>query len=326
MNRRRLLLCATALATITLARAQRPVAVPRVALLWIDTGNASLPSAFRDGLRAQGYVDGKNVQIVSQFLVDRYQQLPEAAGRLVKENVDVIVTFGGTATLAASKATKTIPIVMVTSLDPVDLGVAASLSKPGGNVTGVTFLAPDLVGKRLQILMEVAPKGRRIGLLRNPESATRLTSSAPWQKAARALNVEVQLVEVRTPGDIDVAILGTVRNGVGALVVLASSFFTANREGGRERGREGPSAGVLRESRRSGRRRAHFIWPEPGGGVSAGGCLCGQDPEGREASGPSRRAAHAVRACRQSENGQGSRYCNSRAGSPPRGQGDRVTC
>ena len=230
MNRRRLLLCASALATIPFARAQRPVAVPRVALLWIDTGNANLPSAFRDGLRAQGYVDGKNVRIVSQYLVDRYQRLPDAAALMVKQGTDVIVTYGGTATLAASKATSTIPIVMVTSNDPVKLGVIASLSKPGGNVTGITFLAQDLIGKRLQILKEVAPRVRRIGVLVNPESSSEMKNIAGWQAAGRALNVDLQLVEVRTPADIDAVMASTVKKGVGAFVVLASSFFTANRE------------------------------------------------------------------------------------------------
>ncbi len=231
MNRRRLLIAACALAAFP-ARglAQRPVAVPRVGLLWLDTGPASiLPLAFRDGLRAQGYVDGKNIEIVGQFLVDRYDLLAEAAGRLVKQNVDVIVAYGGTATLAASKATKTIPIVMVTSNDPVRLGVVASLSKPGGNVTGVTFLGQDLIGKRLEILREIAPKARRIGVLVNPESASEMRNAGRWQAAARTLNIEVQLVEIRTPGEIDAALSAAARQGVGALVVLASSFFTANR-------------------------------------------------------------------------------------------------
>ena len=173
MNRRSLLIAAWALAALPLrVVAQKSVAIPRIGLLWIESGSDSIVlTAFREGLRAQGYVDGKNIQIDNQALVDSYDRLAEAADNLVNSKVDVIICYGATATLAASKATSTIPIVMVTGGDPVKLGVVATLSKPGGNVTGITFLNQELLGKRLEILMEAVPGIRRVGVLLNPALA-----------------------------------------------------------------------------------------------------------------------------------------------------------
>jgi len=154
MKRRQLLIAAGALATIRLpALAQTPVAIPRIGLLWIESSDdANLVNAFREGLSALGFSDGKNIQIDKQFLVDRYDRLAASADRLVKSKVDIVVSYGATAALAASKATSTIPIVMLTGSDPVKLGLVASLSKPGGNATGVTNYLTDLGAKRLELL------------------------------------------------------------------------------------------------------------------------------------------------------------------------------
>jgi ABC-type uncharacterized transport system substrate-binding protein len=232
MNRRNLLIATWVLATVPfLVFAQRPVVRPRVGLLWIESGRDSIVlTAFREGLRAQGYVDGKNIEINTQSLVDRYDRLAEAADKLVNQKVDIIVSYGSTATLAATKATSTIPIVMVAGGDPVKLGVVATLSKPGGNVTGVTFLSLELVGKRLQILKEAVPGIRRVGVLLNPASATESTNFAGWEAAARALNMEVQRVEIRVPTEIDSVIAGVTRQRVEALGVVTSTMFIANRK------------------------------------------------------------------------------------------------
>jgi len=205
--------------------------MPRVGLLWIESGaDSKILTAFREGLSAQGYTDGKNIRIEKQFLVDRYDRLAGSADSLVKSKVDVVVCYGATATLAASKATSTIPIVMVTGSDPVKLGVVASFSRPGGNVAGVTFLSAELHGKRLEILKEVVPRIRRVGVVFNPESATEVKSFLEWEAAARTLNMEAQRVEIRLQGDIDRVISDASRQRRDALTVAASTMFVANRK------------------------------------------------------------------------------------------------
>jgi putative ABC transport system substrate-binding protein len=232
MKRRQLLIAAGALAaTRWPVLAQSPVAMPRIGLLWIESGaDSKILTAFREGLTAQGYSDGKNIRIEKQFLVDRYDRLAGSADSLVKSKVDVVVCYGATATLAASKATSTIPIVTVMGSDPVQLGVVASLSKPGGNVTGVTYLSAALHGKRLEILKEVVPRTRRVGIVFNPESATEVKSFLDWEAAARTLNLEAQRVEIRLQGDIDRVISDAPRQRLDALTVAASTMFVANRK------------------------------------------------------------------------------------------------
>jgi putative ABC transport system substrate-binding protein len=232
MKRRQLLIAAGALAATRLpVLAQSPVAMPRIGLLWIESGaDSKILTAFREGLSAQGYTDGKNIRIEKQFLVDRYDRLAGSADSLVKSKVDVVVCYGATAALAASKATSTIPIVMVTGSDPVKLGVVASFSRPGGNVTGVTFLSAELHGKRLEILKEVVPRIRRVGVVFNPESATEVKSFHEWEAAARTLNMEAQRVEIRLQGDIDRVISDASRQRLDALTVAASTMFVANRK------------------------------------------------------------------------------------------------
>jgi len=232
MKRRQLLIAVWAFATAGLpTHAQKAVVVPRIGLLWIESGGDSVVlTAFREGLRTQGYIDGRNIQVDTQSLVDRYDRLPEAAARLVNQKVDVIVSYGATATLAARRATSTIPIVMITGGDPVKLGVVATLARPGGNVTGVTFMAPELDGKRLEILKEMVPGIRRIGMLFNPESASEVAAIVRREAAARQLNMEVQRFELRLQSEIDAVISGITPQKVEALVVVPSTMFVANRK------------------------------------------------------------------------------------------------
>jgi len=132
--------------------------------------------------------------------------------------------------LVARKATSTIPIVIVTGADPVKLGVVASLSNPGGNVTGVTFLHPQLDGKRLEILKEVVPSIRRVGVLLNPASATEAANIARWEAAAKKLNLDVQPVEIRLQSDIDRVISEVPQQKMDALGLVAGTMFVANRK------------------------------------------------------------------------------------------------
>jgi putative ABC transport system substrate-binding protein len=229
MNRRDTVLALLALAA-PFALAQKPGQLPRIGLLWIhDAGNTSYLDAFRDGMRAQGYLDGKNVRIDDRFLVDRYEALAAAAARLTAEKVDVIVTYGTTAAQAARKATSHIPIVMVSSGDPVRSGVAASLARPGGNVTGFTSLSQDLSAKRLQILSEMLPSARRVAVLLSPLSQSEVDSLRILETTARTLNLELRAVEIRAPSELESAIAGIAGLNADASLVVGSSLFVAHR-------------------------------------------------------------------------------------------------
>lgn len=173
--------------------AQQPN-IPRIGLLWIHSASISnYIDAFREGMRALGYVDGKNISIDDRSLVDGYDGLAPAADRLAREKVAVIVTFGSTALQVAHKAAPGIPIVMISGIDPVKLGVAASLSKPGGNVTGLSNISGDLSGKRLELIKEIAPRIRRVALLVYPGSAGEAIAVQNYEAAARALNLDCRV-------------------------------------------------------------------------------------------------------------------------------------
>ena len=231
MKRRELLTAAFALAVSALpAVAQKTSAIQRVGLLWVDSGQDSFVlAALREGFRANGYVEGRTILIDTRSLVDEYQHLQGAADRLVQQKVDVIICYGVTATLAATKATSAIPIVTITGADPVSVGVTASLSKPGGNVTGITFLHPQLDGKRLQLLREVVPNIRRVGVLLNSASATESRNFTRWKDAATRLSLEVEPIEIRVKADIDAVIPNIARGRFDALAVVGGSMFVANR-------------------------------------------------------------------------------------------------
>jgi putative ABC transport system substrate-binding protein len=209
--------------------AQQSRNILRIGLLWIKgDGSSQYVAAFREGLGTLGYVEDKNVRIDDRSLVDRYERLPEAAGRLVSQKVDVIVCYGATAMQAASKATSTIPIVVVSGGDPVKLGVAASLSRPGGNVTGLTSISQELSGKRLELLTEMVPGMRRLAVILYPGSPAEVASLKSYEVSARALNLEVRPVEVRAPGEIAPAIAGISRMDVQAIAVVGSTLLSAN--------------------------------------------------------------------------------------------------
>lgn len=232
-NRRKLIVAlgAAALAAPLISFAQQSGGMPRIGLLWIE-GRTSSPyvAALRDGLLARGYVEGKNIHIDDHSLVKQYGLLSEAAGRLVSQQVDVIVCYGATAVEVASRATSSIPIVVVMSGDPVKLGVAANLSRPGGNVTGTSSISQELSGKRLELLKQIAPDIRRVAVILYPESAAEVRSLRNYESAALALNLEVHPVEIRTPDQIGAAIAGIARMNVQAIAVVASTLLTANQK------------------------------------------------------------------------------------------------
>ena len=206
MNRRDTLLALGVLsAAPLLASAQQAVRVARIGYLSFTTRSANTRNfeAFQAGLRALGYVEGKNIQIESRHADGDADRLPALAAELVGLNVDVIVTYGATGVLAARRATATIPIVFATGADPVALGFAASLARPGGNVTGSAFFIAELMAKRLELLKETKSSLTRVGVLQfrgNPANGSQL---AAMRITARALKVQLHTIEVRGPAEFE---------------------------------------------------------------------------------------------------------------------------
>ncbi len=214
----------------SLIGAQPSQTVPQVAMLL--TGSPSdgdrMTAAFRGGLRDLGYVEGRNIVVLARW-AETPQRLSELAAEVVRNNVDVIVTQGTPAARAAKRATHTIPIVMATSGDPVAVGLVASLARPGGNVTGNTILAPDLNGKRLELIKDLVPGISRIAVLANPTNPITAVDIKAAQAAAKGLGVSLQVLEVREHNDFDRAFTAARESGAGALLVLADPFILANR-------------------------------------------------------------------------------------------------
>ncbi len=227
-RRRALAIAASVLAApgLALAQAKR---VPVLGLLWIRSDETEVHlRSLDDGLRKRGYVAGRNIAIDSGSLVDAYEALPAAAERLVRDKVDIIVVYGSTAARAASRATAQIPIVSVSAGDPVATGLATSLARPGGNVTGLTSTAYRADGKRFQILREVVPSMRAMAVVLYPESPSEAESLRNYQSFARPAGIEVRPVEVRTVADIDVVVPAIRKLDVQAVVVVAGSMFSTH--------------------------------------------------------------------------------------------------
>jgi putative ABC transport system substrate-binding protein len=185
--------------------------------------------AFRQGLRELGYVEGQNIAIESRWTEGKDDRLPGLAADLVRSKVDVIVAETGAATRAAQQATRTIPIVMSTVNDPVGSGLVASLARPGGNVTGLTIMSPDLVGKQLELLKEVVPKMSRVALLRHPDNPASAAQLREAEAAAQALGLRLQTLEARSPQEIDGAFAAMTRERAGALLVIPDTLFWSQR-------------------------------------------------------------------------------------------------
>ena len=209
------------------ARGQQAAHRPRVGVLIYSTPDQDPNTqAFVEGLRQLGYVDGQNVTFEYHFAQGRPERLPELAAALVGSKPDVIFALGGDVTPHVAKATQTIPIVYAMSPDPVLLGLAASLGKPGGNSTGVTFLSDQLAAKRLETFREAAPGLSRVGVVRDPSHADNEMPVA--QRAAQALKLELQAVEIREPADIDRALAAAKQANVDGLYIVSSRQTTTN--------------------------------------------------------------------------------------------------
>jgi putative ABC transport system substrate-binding protein len=174
----------------------------------------------RQGLRDLGYVEGKNILIKYRYAEEKPERLSALAAELVREKVEVIVTVGTNPTEAARRATNTIPVVMTFVADPIGSGFAASLARPGGNITGLTNLAPELTGKWLELLKEMVPKDLRLGVLINPTIRVQKVLLREMEGSAKALAVEVQAADVRNPNEIESALAALKKARRNALIVI----------------------------------------------------------------------------------------------------------
>lgn len=209
------------------ARAQQPARIPRLGVLLYSTREED-PQArtLQQGLRDLGYIDGKNISIEYRFADRKPERLPDLAAELVALKPEVLFPIGGDVAPFVCKATQTIPIVFVMSADPLQLGLVASLAQPGGNATGFTFLQDELASKRLELLKEVAPRISRLAFLSNPDHPDNELRVA--QRAATAVGVDLQPIEMRGPGDLDGALLAVAQASVDALYVVASRQTVAS--------------------------------------------------------------------------------------------------
>src|SRR5262249_1036282 len=226
--------------------------MPRIGII----GSGFQWDPFRQGLRDLGYIEGRNVTIEYRSAEAGPERLVAAATELAQLPVDVIVTFGSKATQAAKQATTTIPIVMVAIGDPVRAGFVASLAYPGGNITGNSILAPQLAGKRLQLLKLAVPTMSRVALLWNPDNPSHAANLDEWKAAAPALGVEMLFIGVRSSDGFDSAFAGMIRERPDAFIQIGDvlhqlhigwiiDFLARNRLPGMYLAREHVVAGGL---------------------------------------------------------------------------------
>jgi len=226
------LLGGTAAAWPLAAGAQQP-ATPVVGFLRESSSDAStaILEALRQGLKETGFSEGQNVVIEYRWAERQNDQLPKLSADLVRRQVAVIVAAGNDAAIAAKAATTTIPIVFATGDDPVQMGIVASLNRPEGNITGVTFYS-GVLGKRVELLHELVPTATAIGLLVNPNSPTTETqvSVTEARAATRVLGQQLHIVNARNERDMDTGFAALKQKGVGALLISGNAVFTGQRD------------------------------------------------------------------------------------------------
>jgi putative tryptophan/tyrosine transport system substrate-binding protein len=224
---RSILVTGMLLAVAVSAEAQQPKNIPRIGIL------ADVPapqhSALQQGLRDLGYIEGENILIERRYAKGERERLPGLAAELVSLKVDLIVSLGP-ATPFAAKSVKSIPVVMAYSGDPVDAGIVASLARPGGNVTGMSFFAAVLAGKRLELLKETIPKISRVAVLANPGHAGEQLELKETQAAARAFNVALQYLTVRAPDDFNEAFRLMAKERAEGIIAFPDALTMAHRK------------------------------------------------------------------------------------------------
>jgi putative ABC transport system substrate-binding protein len=213
------------------AEAQQPTKIPRIGFLSASSLEAlsSRIEAFRQGLRDLGYIEGKNIVIEWRSAEGKLDRLPALASELVRLKVDIIVTAGPSLTHAAKEATSTIPIVMTFDPNPVGSGFVASLGRPGGNITGLSTLSPEISGKQLELLKEIVPKLSRVAVLGNTTSPGNAQNLKEMDLAAGAFKAKLQYLDVLGPEDIETAFRAASKGRADAVLVLPSPVLTSQR-------------------------------------------------------------------------------------------------
>ena len=230
MDRRAFLgLAGGLLAAPLAAEAQQAGKVPRVGVLLLSDTAQRVVDAFRQGLRELGYVEGQTIAIEVRLAEGKEERFSGLASELVHLKVDVIFATVAAAVQAAKHATKAIPIVMVVN-DPVAAGFVASVARPGGNITGLSMMSPEVVGKQLELLRQVVPKISRVAVLANPANPGSAPQVRQAEVAARALGMRLQPLEARSPGEIDSAFAAMTRERAGALIVLLDPTLARPRQ------------------------------------------------------------------------------------------------
>jgi putative tryptophan/tyrosine transport system substrate-binding protein len=209
---------------------QPPTKVPRIGLLspFSPSDTALWHQAFRQGLRDLGWVEGKNISIEYRYAEGRNDRLPDLAADLVRLKVDIIFVDSTSPALASKNATRAIPIVMASGGDTVASGLVESLARPGGNITGLDQMSPELGGKRLELLKEIVPKLSRVAVLWNPQHQASTLNWKGLQLPARQLGVQLHSLEVRSPGDFAKAFEDATKTRAGALAIMPDPVFVTN--------------------------------------------------------------------------------------------------
>jgi putative ABC transport system substrate-binding protein len=224
---------ATVLLTVAVvADAQQATKIPRIGYIGTNspTTNAARIEAFRQGLRELGYVEGKNIVIEWRWAEGQLDRLPALTAELVRLKVDIIVSAGPALTRLLKDATKTIPIIMGFDNDPVGNGFVASLARPGGNITGLSTLAPEISGKQLELLKETLPKLSRVAVLGNSTLPGSAQALKEIELAGRAFKVKLQFLDVLNPKDIETAFRAAVNGRAEAVLVLQNPILSYNRK------------------------------------------------------------------------------------------------
>jgi putative tryptophan/tyrosine transport system substrate-binding protein len=226
-------ICLLATVLVTIAPptgAQQPKKVPRIAWLGADP-QAPTREVFRQGLRDLGYIEGQSILIEWRFAEDQPDRFPELAAELVRFKLDAIIAGNAAAVGALKRATTTIPIVMATyGGDPVADGIVASFAKPGGNITGLTPLDPELIGKQLELLKETLPKLSQVAVMWKPGDSGSALQWRETRTAATALGIQILSLEVRSPDELEKAIETATRGRVDGLLVLRNPLFYVLRK------------------------------------------------------------------------------------------------
>jgi putative ABC transport system substrate-binding protein len=213
------------------AEAQQPARIHRIGILNPTSGSVfpARVEAFRQRLRELGYVERKNILIEYRYAEGKAERLPDLVAELVRLKVDIIVTTGPSATLAAKKASGTISIVFASAADPVGIGLVSSLARPGGNITGLSLMAPDLDGKRLELLKEAFPKVARVAFLWNPSGSRGNLPLTDMEAAAQALGLKLLSLEVRSLDDFEGAFTRAKREGAQAFITTTGALINTQQ-------------------------------------------------------------------------------------------------